>query len=227
MIRGAKQARNIFIFPRYHQLETVRRLIAHARLYHAGQHYLIQHSAGSGKSNTIAWTTHQLSNLHDEADERVFDSIIVITDRRILDQQLQRTMRQFEQTRGIVENIDKRARQLKDALEDGKTIVVTTLQKFPFIVNEISSMQGKRFAVLIDEAHSSQTGESSSLMKKALTALSLEEAEKEEGQEGRHGGSHRPGHETARQDTQRQLLCFHCYPQTENAGAIWQQACRR
>jgi type I restriction enzyme, R subunit len=100
-----------------------------------------------------------------------------------LDRQLQRTLRQFEQTRGIVENIDKHARQLKDALEDGKTIVVTTLQKFPFIVNEIGTMQGKRFAVLIDEAHSSQTGESSSLMKKALTALSLEEAEKEEGQE--------------------------------------------
>lgn len=181
--KGRKTGKKYLIFPRYHQLEAVRRLIAHARLYHSGQRYLIQHSAGSGKSNTIAWTAHQLSNLHNEHDERVFDSIIVITDRRILDRQLQRTLRQFEQTRGIVENIDKHARQLKDALEDGKTIVVTTLQKFPFIVNEIGTMQGKRFAVLIDEAHSSQTGESSSLMKKALTALSLEEAEKEEGQE--------------------------------------------
>ncbi len=178
--KGRKTGVKYLVFPRYHQLETVRRLIADARIHHAGQRYLIQHSAGSGKSNTIAWTAHQLSNLHDEHDNRIFDSIIVITDRRVLDRQLQRTIRQFEQTRGIVENIDKNAGQLKDALEDGKTIIVTTLQKFPVIVDEISTMPGKRFAVLIDEAHSSQSGESTSLMKKALNALSLEEAEQEE-----------------------------------------------
>ncbi len=181
--KGRKTGSRDLIFPRYHQLETVRRLIAHARVYSTGQRYLIQHSAGSGKSNTIAWTAHQLSTLHDERDEHVFDSIIVITDRRILDHQLQRTVRQFEQTRGLVENIDKRAMQLKVALENGKRIVVTTLQKFPYIVDEISTMQGKRFAVIIDEAHSSQSGEGSGLMKKVLTALSLEEAEKEDGQE--------------------------------------------
>ncbi|MBA2284267.1 MAG: type I restriction endonuclease subunit R [Ktedonobacteraceae bacterium] len=181
--KGRRTGKKHLIFPRYHQLEAVRRLVAHARIAHAGQRYLIQHSAGSGKSNTIAWTAYHLSNLCDESNERIFDSIIIITDRRILDKQLQRTIRQFEQTPGLVENIDKNARQLKDALEDGKTIVVTTLQKFPVIVNEIGSMQGKRFAVLIDEAHSSQTGESGSLMKKALTALSLEEAAAEEGRE--------------------------------------------
>ena len=103
----------------------------------AGQCYLIQHSAGSGKSNSIAWLAHQLSVLHDASDQRVFDSIIVITDRRVLDRQLQRTVRQFEQTLGVVENIDTTSRQLKQALEDGKTIIVTTLQKFPVIADQI------------------------------------------------------------------------------------------
>jgi type I restriction enzyme R subunit len=181
--KGRKTNKKYIIFPRYHQLETVRRLIADARMHHSGQRYLIQHSAGSGKSNTIAWTAHQLSTLADEQNKLIFDSIIVITDRRVLDRQLQSTVRQFEQTLGMVENIDKNAMQLKDALENGKRIVVTTLQKFPVIANEISAMQGKRFAVLIDEAHSSQSGERSGLMKKALTALSLEEAEKEESEE--------------------------------------------
>jgi type I restriction enzyme R subunit len=181
--KGRKTDVKSLIFPRYHQLETVRRLIAHAHVHASGQRYLIQHSAGSGKSNTIAWAAHQLTTLHDEPNNHIFASVIVITDRRVLDRQLQGTIRQFEQTLGIVENIDKSAMQLKDALENGKRVIVTTLQKFPVIVDEISTMQGKRFAVLIDEAHSSQTGESGSLMKKALTALSLEEAEKEESAE--------------------------------------------
>ncbi len=181
--KGRKTGKHFLIFPRYHQLDSVRRLIAHARIRGAGQRYLIQHSAGSGKSNTISWAGHQLSNLHDENNNLIFDSVIVITDRKVLDRQLQRTIRQFEQTLGIVENIDKNAGQLKEALEHGKKIIVTTLQKFPVIVDQISAMQGKRFAVLIDEAHSSQTGESTGLMKKALTALSLEEAEVEDSQE--------------------------------------------
>ena len=125
----------------------------------AGQRYLIQHSAGSGKSFTIAWLAHQLATLHDATDRRVFDSIVVITDRRILDRQLQTTMRQFEQTLGVVENIDTTSRQLKEALESGKTIIVTTLQKFPVIAKEIGELPGKRFAVIVDEAHSSQSGE--------------------------------------------------------------------
>ncbi len=178
--KGQKTGKRSLIFPRYHQLDAVRRLVAHAREYGPGQRYLIQHSAGSGKSNSIAWLAHQLSVLHDDQDRRVFDSIIVITDRRVLDRQLQRTVRQFEQTLGVVENIDTTSRQLKQALEDGKTIIVTTLQKFPVIAHEIGTLPGKHFAVIIDEAHSSQTGESTRSLKAVLRAATLEEAEAQE-----------------------------------------------
>ncbi len=166
--RGRRTGRRWIIFPRYHQLDAVRRLVAHTREQGPGLNYLIQHSAGSGKSNSIAWLAHQLSTLHDVSDKRIFDSIIVITDRRVLDRQLQRTVRQFEQTRGVVENIDTTSRQLKDALESGKTIIVTTLQKFPVIVEQIGELPGRSFAVIVDEAHSSQTGESVKHMKVVL-----------------------------------------------------------
>ncbi|MBU0607875.1 MAG: DEAD/DEAH box helicase family protein, partial [Armatimonadetes bacterium] len=182
--RGRKTGERRMLFPRYHQLDCVRRLIADAREHGPGRRYLIQHSAGSGKSNSIAWLAHQLSVLHDAEDRRVFDSIIVITDRRILDKQLQATVRQFEQTLGIVENIDRTSRQLKAALEHGKQIVVTTLQKFPVIADQIADLPGQRFAVIVDEAHSSQSGESTKSMKAVLEARSLEEAEAEESGEG-------------------------------------------
>ncbi len=178
--KGRETGRRHLIFPRYHQLDTVRRLVTDAKQNGTEQKYLIEHSAGSGKSNTIAWLAHQLSVLHDAADRRVFDSIVVITDRRVLDRQLQRTVRQFEQTLGVVENIDKTSRQLKEALEGGKTIIVTTLQKFPVIADEMKALDTKSFAVIIDEAHSSQTGESTASMKRVLAAASLEEAEKED-----------------------------------------------
>lgn len=178
--KSRKTGRRYLIFPRYQQLDCVRRLVADARTRGAGQRYLIQHSAGSGKSFTIAWLAHQLSTLHDAADRRVFDSIVVITDRRVLDRQLQTTMRQFEQTLGVVENIDTTSRQLKAALESGKTIIVTTLQKFPVIAGEIGELPGKRFAVIVDEAHSSQSGESTKSLKAVLASGSLEEAESEE-----------------------------------------------
>jgi type I restriction enzyme R subunit len=178
--QGRKTRERRLIFPRYHQLGAVQRLVADARAVGPGHRYLVQHSAGSGKSNSIAWLAHQLSVLHDAEDRRVFDSIIVITDRRVLDRQLQGTVRQFQQTRGVVENIDKTSRQLKEALESGKTIIVTTLQKFPVIANEIDALPGKRFAVVIDEAHSSQTGESTKGLKTVLAVGSLEEAEKQE-----------------------------------------------
>jgi len=177
---GQKTGKRFLIFPRYQQLDCVRKLIADARSHGAGQRYLIQHSAGSGKSFTIAWLAHQLATLHDAEDRRVFDSIVVITDRRVLDRQLQTTMRQFEQTLGVVENIDKTSRQLKEALESGKTIIVTTLQKFPVIAKQIGELPGKRFAVIVDEAHSSQSGESTKSMKAVLSTGSLEEAEREE-----------------------------------------------
>lgn len=179
--KGKKTGEKRLIIPRYHQLDAVRRLIADARERGAGQRYLIQHSAGSGKSFSIAWLAHQLSTLHNDGDERVFDSVIVITDRRILDRQLQQTMRQFEQVMGTVENIDTTSRQLRQALEDGKQIIVTTLQKFPMIVAEVGQLQGKRFAIIIDEAHSSQSGESVKSLKAVLQTSDLDEAEAEEG----------------------------------------------
>lgn len=174
---GRKTGKKSLIFPRFHQLDAVRRLVGDALKTGTGRNYLIQHSAGSGKSNTIAWLAHQLSILHDASDERVFDSIIVVTDRRVLDRQLQRTIRQFEQTLGVVENIDQTSRQLKEALEAGKTIIVTTLQKFPVIVKEMGELPQRRFALVLDEAHSSQTGESSRMMHQVLSVSSLDEAE--------------------------------------------------
>jgi type I restriction enzyme, R subunit len=166
--KGRKTGKRSIIFPRYQQLDAVRRLVAHAREAGPGQRYLIQHSAGSGKSFTIAWLAHQLATLHDVGDRRVFDSIVVITDRRILDRQLQSIMKQFEQTLGVVENIDTTAHKLKEALESGKTIIVTTLQKFPVIAKEIVELSGQRFAVIVDEAHSSQSGESTKSLKSVL-----------------------------------------------------------
>ena len=178
--KGQKTGEKAIIFPRYHQLDAVRRLVAHAREHGPGQRYLIQHSAGSGKSNSISWLAHQLSVLHDEQDRRVFDSIIVVSDRRVIDRQLQTAVQQFEQTLGVVEKIDTTSKQLKQALEEGKTIIVTTLQKFPVIAGQMADLPGQRFAVIIDEAHSSQTGESSAKLKAVLAARSLEEAEAEE-----------------------------------------------
>ena len=181
--KGNKTGDKKLLFPRYHQLDCVRRIVADALARGAGYCYLVQHSAGSGKSNTSAWLAHQLSVLHDALDKRIFDSIIVITDRRVLDRQLQRTVRQFEQTLGVVENIDTTSRQLKQALEDGKTIIVTTLQKFPVIANQMGALKGKKFAVIIDEAHSSQSGESTKSLKQVLAAKSLDEAEKQDSSE--------------------------------------------
>ncbi len=178
--KGKKTGKRFLIFPRYQQLDCVRKLVTDARTKGPGQRYLIQHSAGSGKSFTIAWLAHQLATLHDSADRRVFDSIVVITDRRILDRQLQTTMRQFEQTLGVVENIDTTSRQLKEALEAGKTIIVTTLQKFPVIAKQIGELPGKRFALIVDEAHSSQSGEGTKPLKEVLSVGSLEDAETED-----------------------------------------------
>ena len=165
------------IFPRYHQRSAVQQLITHSQQQGAGQHYLIEHSAGSGKSNTIAWLAHRLASLHNEQNQRVFDSVIVITDRRVLDRQLQSTVRQFEQTPGVVAIIDKHSDQLVAALTSGANIIVSTLQKFPVIVNKVDQLDGRNFAVIVDEAHSSQTGEASKSLKEVLQVQTLEEAE--------------------------------------------------
>lgn len=168
------------IFPRYHQLDAVRALVADAKIHGAGKNYLVQHSAGSGKSNTIAWLAHHLSNLHDVQQRAVFDSIIVITDRRVLDKQLQDTIYAMDHTAGVVVRVDKNARQLTDALADGAKIIISTLQKFPFVDVSNVATTGKRFAVIVDEAHSSQTGEASEKLKQVLADTATAGKESEE-----------------------------------------------
>lgn len=165
-----KKEKKSIIFPRFHQLDVVRKLIWNVRDCGVGKNYLIQHSAGSGKSNSIAWLAHRLSGLHDKNNNAIFNSIIVVTDRTILDRQLQDTIYQFEHQKGVVERIDenKTSKDLKDAIDDGKRIIITTLQKFPVIYKEVSDVGGKRFAVIVDEAHSSQTGNSAKKLKIAL-----------------------------------------------------------
>jgi type I restriction enzyme R subunit len=171
----------VFIFPRYHQLDAVRKILSAIREEGVSHDYLIQHSAGSGKSNSIAWLAHQLASFYQKPTDtdRLFDTIVVVTDRKVLDKQLQNTIKQFEQVQGVVKPIDKNSVQLKEALEKGKDIIITTLQKFPVVSKSMTDLKGKRFAVIIDEAHSSQTGEASKHLKKVLTA-SLEDAEKED-----------------------------------------------
>lgn len=179
-VAGKTVVKETIIFPRYHQLDVVRKLDATARKEGAGNSYLVQHSAGSGKSNSIAWLAHRLSSLHDEKDQRVFDSVVVITDRKVLDKQLQDTIYQFEHKQGVVKKIDEHSQQLADALTAGTPIIITTLQKFPFVAEKIGTLSNRRYAVIVDEAHSSQTGEGARHMKEVLAAKSLDEAEKEE-----------------------------------------------
>ena len=156
------------IFPRYHQLDSVRKLIADVKEKGTGQNYLIQHSVGSGKSNSISWLAHHLQNLHGTDDKVIFNSVIVVTDRRVLDKQLQDTIYQFEHVDGVVVKIDNNSTQLAEALTTGKKIIITTLQKFPFVVEKVGDLSGKRFAVIVDEAHSSQTGEAARKLKAVI-----------------------------------------------------------
>ena len=162
------------IFPRYHQLDVVRKLIEDVRKNGSGKNYLIQHSAGSGKSNSIAWTAYRLASLHNAANEPIFTSVVIVTDRRNLDSQLQETVKGFDHKLGTVCAIDdkKTSKDLRDALNAGKRIIVTTLQKFPVIYEEVDNTKGKRFAIIVDEAHSSQTGESAMKLKVALADTS-------------------------------------------------------
>jgi len=145
-----KKAAETVIFPRYHQWDAVRALEADAKVKGAGQNYLVQHSAGSGKSNTIGWVAHRLSNLHDSADRKNFDKVVVITDRIVLDRQLQDTIYQFEHAHGVVVKIDKNSQQLADALTGQQArIIITTLQKFPYAMEKMESTPNRRYAVLL------------------------------------------------------------------------------
>jgi type I restriction enzyme R subunit len=168
------------IFPRYHQLDATRRLVADVRERGAGQRYLIQHSAGSGKTNSIAWTAHFLADLHDDAHQKMFDSVLVISDRNVLDAQLQEAIFDFERTTGVVATITgehgSKSAQLSQALKDGKKIIVCTIQTFPFAlkaVQELAATEGKRFAVIADEAHSSQSGDAAAKLKELLLGTGM------------------------------------------------------
>jgi type I restriction enzyme, R subunit len=185
--QGRKVKKETMIFPRYHQLEAVRSLVDQAQHEGVGHNYLVEHSAGSGKSNTIGWLTHRLASLHDEKNDRVFDSVIVITDRVVLDKQLQDTIYQFEHKHGVVQKIDESSRQLAEALESAVPIIITTLQKFPFVSRQLAKMAEERgetdggvlksrhCAVIIDEAHSSQGGETATDLKEVLGGQGLRE----------------------------------------------------
>jgi type I restriction enzyme R subunit len=179
-VEGKTYKKENMIFPRYHQLDSVRKMVENVYENGVGKNYLIQHSAGSGKSNSIAWLAYRLSSLHNVSDERIFDSVIVVTDRRVLDQQLQNTIYQFEHVRGVVQKIDKDSTQLANALEAGSNIIITTLQKFPFVIEKVGNIPARKYAVVIDEAHSSQGGEASKKMKEVLAVKLLEEAERED-----------------------------------------------
>jgi type I restriction enzyme, R subunit len=181
---GGKVAReeNI-IFPRYHQLDATRKLVAHARGHGSGHNYLVQHSAGSGKSNTIAWLAHHLSSLHSADEQPVFDSTIVITDRRVLDKQLQDTVYQFDHKPGVVQPIERDSNQLAEAMTAGTRIIISTLQKFPFVLGKVSELGARRFAIIVDEAHSSQTGEAAHKLKQVL-AMVDEQRQEEDAPDG-------------------------------------------
>jgi type I restriction enzyme R subunit len=180
---SVRRAAETVIFPRFHQWDAVLKLEADAAANGPGHTYLIQHSAGSGKSNTIAWTAHRLSTLHNADDRKIFDKVVVITDRVILDRQLQDTIYQFEHARGLVVKIDKDSGQLAQALAGEQArIIITTLQKFPFVLDKIGTLPARNYAVVIDEAHSSQTGEAAKDLRLALGAgeeqeLTVAEAE--------------------------------------------------
>lgn len=164
------------IFPRYHQLFAVRELLDNAQKKGSGQKYLIQHSAGSGKSNSISWLAHQLVGLHDKTGkENIFDTVIVVTDRRVLDKQIRDNIKQFQQVNGVIEAITEGSKQLKQALEEGKKIIITTIQKFPHIVEDISDLPGNNFAIIIDEAHSSLSGQMARKLNETLSKVQDEE----------------------------------------------------
>jgi type I restriction enzyme, R subunit len=182
--RDEKKKIKAILFPRYHQLDATRKLLAAMLAEGAGRKYLIQHSAGSGKTNSIAWSAHFLSELHDAANNKMFDSIIVVSDRTVIDSQLQEALFDFQRITGVVATIknegDSKSGALAKALSDGKKIIVCTIQTFPFAieaVRELAATEGKRFAVIADEAHSSQSGEVASKLKQVLSPEELKELE--------------------------------------------------
>lgn len=180
--RDEKKNIRSIIFPRYHQLDVTRKLQAKILEEGVGEKYLVQHSAGSGKTNSIAWTAHFLSELHDANDQKLFSTIIVVSDRRVIDGQLQDALFDFQRTMGVVETIKSdsgsKSGQLAEALKANKKIIVCTIQTFPYAlqaVRDLAATEGKRFAVIADEAHSSQTGEAAAKLKEVLSPEEIAE----------------------------------------------------
>jgi len=182
--QGKKSEKETMIFPRYHQLDVVRKLLLDSKENGSGKSYLVQHSAGSGKSNSIAWLAHQLSSLHGVDESAVFDSVIVITDRTVLDNQLQETISSFEHKEGLVVSISRKgtsaskSTQLTEALETSAKIIITTIQTFPFVLDAIekrTTLQGNKYAIIADEAHSSQTGGTAQKLREVLNAQQIDD----------------------------------------------------
>lgn len=169
--RVIEKKTELLVFPRYHQLEVIRKIRNSLFIEGVGKNYLIQHTTGSGKSYEIGWLSHLLTSLYKNPNDtkRIFDTIIVITDRKVLDQQLQYTIKQLEQTKGVVNPVDVNSSQLKKYLEDGKDIIISTIQKFPYISETINQLPGRSFGIIVDEVHSSQSGETSKHLKKSLS----------------------------------------------------------
>ena len=205
------------VWPRYHQLGVVRKALAHVQANGAGKRYLIQHSAGSGKSNSIAWLSHQLIGLKRNGKE-VFDSVIVVTDRRILDDQIQRTIKQFMQVGATVGHAEHSG-DLRRFIEQGKKIIVSTVQKFPFILDEIATESGRTFAIVIDEAHSSQGGKTSVAMSQALSGKPDDKDDPADAEDTVNEGAGE-AHGGAQDADQCQLLCVHRDAQEQDAGDV-------
>jgi type I restriction enzyme R subunit len=216
------------IWPRYHQLGVVRQALADVRAHGVGKRYLIQHSAGSGKSNSIAWLAHQLIGLQraggddggggDRVRREVFDSVVVVTDRRLLDQQIQTTIKQFMQVGATVGHA-LRSGDLRRFIQEGKKIIVSTVQKFPFILDEIAGEGGKTFAIVIDEAHSSQGGKTSAAMSQALGAPAEDDGAGPDPEDAVNDALEK--RMAARKMlTQRQLFCLHGDTEEQDAGDV-------
>ncbi|MDQ6978113.1 MAG: DEAD/DEAH box helicase family protein, partial [Ghiorsea sp.] len=190
--QGKRYKKETMIFPRYHQWDVVNKLVNDAHNKGAGHKYLIQHSAGSGKSNSIAWTAHQLSSLYDDQGEKQFHSVIIVTDRTVLDDQLQDTIYQFEHTDGVVGRINRnegdgsKSEKLAKALESSQPIIIVTIQTFPFVLKAIennTSLKERKYAIIADEAHSSQSGSTARQLKEVLMMGGKENAPADTGTE--------------------------------------------
>lgn len=219
--KGKKYIKETLIFPRYHQLDVVRKLEKDAKEKGAGHNYLIQHSAGSGKTNSISWLAHRLSSLHDKDSKPVFDTVVVITDRRVLDRQLQDSIYQLEHKYGVVKKIDKDSVQLAEALNGGARIIISTLQKFPFILDKVAELNKRRYAVIIDEAHSSSAGESMGALKEALSAKTLEEAQRlDEESENKHEDADEEILKTLKKRGPQENISFFAFTATPKAKTM-------